>query len=98
MNLNEEWGENNLDLNKTVDLDYAEKKNQKIRASVPPGEDPFKYFELSLEPVSLRQLWQNAVRGKKNRISKGLPTDLFATRFFAYGQGDPRLDKERVGI
>lgn len=35
MNLTEEWGEQHLDLDKTSDVLYAEKKNEKIRASVP---------------------------------------------------------------
>lgn len=60
-----------------------------------PGEDPFHYPGVPDHPTPLRQIWQEIVRGKQRQISVELPIRYYATRFFAQGQGDPRLDMTR---
>ncbi|KAL4917281.1 hypothetical protein BDW62DRAFT_87128 [Aspergillus aurantiobrunneus] len=98
MNLSEEWGEKHLDLDKTTDVVYAEQMDAKILASVPPGEDPLDYAGVPAQATPLREIWQEIVRGKERRISVELPVGYFATRFFAHGQGDARLDTSRTYV
>lgn len=98
MNLSEEWGEEHLNLDETADVFYAKGKNKKILASMLPGEDPFYYPGIPAQATPLREIWQEAVRGKERRISVELPKEYFATRFFAHGQGDPRLDTTRTHV
>ncbi|PLB51558.1 hypothetical protein P170DRAFT_461770 [Aspergillus steynii IBT 23096] len=98
MNLTEEWGEEHLNLDKMTDVAYAKQKNAKILASMLPGEDPFDYPGVPAHARPLREIWQEIDRGKQKRISLELPVEYFATRFFAYGQGDPRLDTTRPHV
>lgn len=98
MNLSEQWGEEHLDLDQTADVAYAKDKNEQILASRLPGEDPFLYAGILSQPTSLREIWQEAVRGKERRISVELPKEYFVTRFHAYGQGDPRLNTARTHV
>ncbi|KAE8314567.1 hypothetical protein BDV41DRAFT_575527 [Aspergillus transmontanensis] len=95
MNLSEEWGEGHLNLDKTPDVAYAKQQNEKMAASAAPGEDPLDYHGVPTHPTPLREIWQEIVRGEQKRIGIELPTEYFATRFFAHGQGDPRLDTTR---
>ncbi|KAE8151180.1 hypothetical protein BDV25DRAFT_153037 [Aspergillus avenaceus] len=98
MDLTEEWGEEHLNLDKTTDVAYAKQKNEKVLASVPPGENPMTYSGVPARPTPLREIWQYHVRGKQRRISLELPVEYFATRFHAYGRGDPRLDTTRTYV
>ncbi|KAL4903628.1 hypothetical protein BDW74DRAFT_179622 [Aspergillus multicolor] len=98
MNFSEEWGEDHLDLNTTTDVAYAERKNAEILASVPAGEDLYQYSGVPTNATPLRKLWQEIVRSKQGRVSLELPHEYFATRFFAHGQGDPRLDTIKLHV
>lgn len=96
MNLSEEWGEANLDLDRSCDVAYAERKNERIRASIP--ETTYScLMEMNDGPIPLRDVWQDAVRGKVRRIGIELDREMYYTRFCPKGRGDPRLD-ERVDI
>lgn len=67
MNLTEEWGGLHLDLDGTNDIEWARRKNEKIRASVPLTEDSC-LLELSVTPFSKKETWEQIVRGKTRRI------------------------------
>lgn len=95
MNMSEEWGEQHLDLDRTLNVDYARKKNEKIRATV--AETPFSdLMEINEDPAPLRPIWQEIVGNKKQRIGDELPKDQYLTRFFPVGGGDPRLKRRTV--
>ncbi|KAB8209896.1 hypothetical protein BDV34DRAFT_210038 [Aspergillus parasiticus] len=78
-----------------LNVAYAKQQNEKMAASAAPGEDPLDYHGVPTHPTPLREIWQEIVRGEQKRIGIELPTEYFATRFFAHGQGDPRLDTTR---
>ncbi|KAM7184868.1 hypothetical protein V8F33_012738 [Rhypophila sp. PSN 637] len=89
MNLSEEWGEQNLDLDREYSLEYAKWKNARIRASIPETEYS-DLMELNENPTSLREIWQDIVRTKERRIGLELPKDQYLTRFWPIGAKDPR--------
>ena len=96
LNLSEEWGEGYLNLDKMTDVEYARRKNEILATATPPGETP--NVGVSEKPTPLREMWQEAVRGKQSRIPLELPVEYFATQYFAHGQGDPRLDMTRTYV
>lgn len=92
MNLGEEWGEEHLDLDRTSNVEYARRKNEIIRATIP--ETPFsELMEMNEHPVALRPIWQEIIATKKRRIGVEMDKDLQETRFFPVGAEDPRLQK-----
>ncbi|KAE8330033.1 hypothetical protein BDV39DRAFT_213505 [Aspergillus sergii] len=78
-----------------LNVAYARQQNEKMAALAAPGEDPSDYHGVPTHPTPVQEVWQGIVRGKQKRIGIELPTEYFATRFFAHGQGDPRLDTTR---
>ena len=72
MDLSEEWGEQHLYLDQTLNVDYAREKNERIRATVP--KTPFSdLMEINEDPAPLRPIWQDIVRNKGRRIGDELP-------------------------
>lgn len=93
MNLTEEWGLQHLDLNGTNDIAWAQRKNQKIRSSVPLSETSC-FLELPTSSFSPRKVWETLTRTKDSRIGPECPKcpeSTFLTRFYPRNQGDPRL-------
>jgi hypothetical protein len=89
MDLSEEWGEQNLDLDRSCNVEYAQKKNEKIRASIPKTFYS-ELMEMNDGPTELRGVWQEIVRSKAKRIGVEMPRELYNTRFYAKGREDPR--------
>ncbi|KAK2751713.1 hypothetical protein FQN55_009154, partial [Onygenales sp. PD_40] len=90
MNLSEEWGRENLDLDGIIDNAWAVEKNEKIRASV-PLTDFSCLLEHYIRPASKEEIWKETVSKKEHRIGPELPKEYFNTRFHSRGLGDPRL-------
>ncbi|KAH6850468.1 hypothetical protein B0I37DRAFT_114946 [Chaetomium sp. MPI-CAGE-AT-0009] len=92
MDLDEEWGYANLDLDR-VPIEYIRRKNELICESRPglPGL----MAALSLSPDARRE-WTRAVLGKVARMTPKYSEAIYATRFRLKGSPDPRLDGNRV--
>lgn len=95
MDLTLEWGEQHLDLDRPCNVEYAEKKNSKIRATVPKTFYSV-LMEMNEGPIQLRGIWQDIVRGKAKRIGVEMPGELYNTRFYAKGRVDPRTKNRYV--
>jgi hypothetical protein len=91
VNLSEDWGENDLNLERFVNVDYAKRKDEKIIDSIWEN-DASCLRELINYPESLRSIWQRIVRGKKDRLGPESEPELYHTRFFPIGKIDPRLE------
>jgi hypothetical protein len=91
MDLSEEWGEQHLDLEGTNDVEWAERKNEKIRASV-PVTDTSCMLEVFGAAFNKRETWKEIVGRKSHRIGVELPKEYFATRFRGKNMGDPRSE------
>lgn len=94
MDLSPEWGIENLQLDGTVDVAWAEKKNEAIRSSV-PLTDSSCLLEVNTWPWSRRETWEGIVGSKQSRIGPEIPTEFWATRFRPKGDRDPRLPREK---
>ncbi|KAI2087364.1 hypothetical protein LOZ36_002806 [Ophidiomyces ophidiicola] len=83
-NVSEEWGESNLDLEGTTDVQWAKAKNKR-------GEE----FDGKLAlfawdaPKSKRELWQSLVRTKEDRLDWTKPKDIFITQYRLIDGPDP---------
>ncbi|KKZ59964.1 hypothetical protein EMCG_00804 [[Emmonsia] crescens] len=89
MDLSEEWGTENLNLDGTNDTSWALEKNEKIRASVPLANTSF-LLELLVRPANKKETWMRIVRTKASRIGIEMPKEVFATRFRPHDDVDPR--------
>ena len=94
MDLSPEWGIENLQLDGTVDVAWAERKNEAIRASV-PLTDSSCLLEVNTTPWGRREIWERIVGGKQSRIGPEIPKEFWATRFRPKGDQDPRLPREK---
>lgn len=94
MDLSLEWGIENLQLDGTVDVAWAERKNEAIRASV-PLTDSSCFLEVNTAPWGRRETWERIVGGKQSRIGPEIPKEFWATRFRPKGDRDPRLPHEK---
>ncbi|KAI1996044.1 hypothetical protein LOZ53_001280 [Ophidiomyces ophidiicola] len=83
-NVSEEWGDSNLDLEGTTDVQWAKAKNKR-------GEE----FDGKLAlfawdaPKSKRELWQSLVRTKEDRLDWTKPKDIFITQYRLIDGPDP---------
>ncbi|KAK3297137.1 uncharacterized protein B0H64DRAFT_473287 [Chaetomium fimeti] len=91
MDLDEEWGYENLDLDREP-IEYIKRKNELICESRPglPGL----MASLSLSPDARRE-WTRAIVGKVARMTPKYTEAIYATRFRLKGSPDPRLDTNR---
>jgi hypothetical protein len=89
MDLTEEWGERSLQLDGLVDVDWAEKKNQAIRDSVPLTKFSG-LLELEIGPTKRRDIWQHIVTRKERRLGLKCSKDFFKTRYRTHNSADPR--------
>jgi len=94
MNLSPEWGIENLQLDGTVDLAWAEKKNEAIRASVPLTDSSF-LLEVNMVPLERREIWEGILESKQSRIGPEIPKEFWATRFRPKGDSNTRLPREK---
>ncbi|KAL9089054.1 MAG: hypothetical protein Q9165_005867 [Trypethelium subeluteriae] len=91
MDLSEEWSLQNLVLDGTTDANWAERKNVKIRSSVPLTESSC-LWELSAAPFSRREILMDILEKKSNRIGPERSKEYFVTRFRLRGSADPRSE------
>ncbi|KAL2071338.1 hypothetical protein VTL71DRAFT_12573 [Oculimacula yallundae] len=90
MDLTEEWGAKNLDLDRTNDIPWAIEKNKKIRASVPLTLGSC-FLEIATAPIVHRDTWNTLVRNKHRRMGEEHPKEFFSTQYYLKDGGDPRL-------
>lgn len=86
MDLSEEWGEQNLDLEGHTDTEWLEGI---IDALQKDGRDEMSIW-IDPDPVPRRQLWQEFVQNKQRRMGWKYPPEIYATRFRRHGSKDPR--------
>ncbi|KAI0595513.1 hypothetical protein F4775DRAFT_568649 [Biscogniauxia sp. FL1348] len=90
MDLTEEWGDKNLDLQKPGEIEYAKRKNEKIRASLEQFPDSIP-STLRVTPRDVRERYLKIVRNKKRRIDiLATDKDKYLTRYRKKGSPDPR--------
>jgi fido (protein-threonine AMPylation protein) len=78
--LPEEWGEENLELDGTNDVEWADDVNRRGREY-----EGGKYLHWSPfafgHPRSRRAMWQSYVRSKKDRLDWTKPSHVFTTQY-----------------
>ncbi len=96
MDLDEAWGEANLQLDGPPPVEYIREKNDMISRSLPESMgDAVIFALLSERPRAARDVWLRTVSTKHKRIGDELPRHRHMTRFRKVGSKDPREDKER---
>jgi hypothetical protein len=90
MGLTEEWGSQNLDLNGTNDIVWAQQKNKRIGESVPETTNSL-MLQVSEAPFSKKEIWDDIVRSRDQRIDPACSKEVYVTRFRSRDSGDPRL-------
>lgn len=87
-NVSEEWGNDNLELDGTNDIEWADAMNERLyKAS---GDDVTALgAAIPTQIVERRSFWQCRVRGKSDRLGWTRPDELFDTRF--HMKGAPNL-------
>ncbi|GKZ57637.1 hypothetical protein AnigIFM49718_002960 [Aspergillus niger] len=86
MNLAEEWGHRELDLEGHTDTKWLEDYAQAFRDD---GVDEMFIF-VDPTPVSRKEIWTHAVRNKHRRLGWKYSPETHATRYRKYGSKDPR--------
>jgi len=86
MNLSEEWGEEHLDLDKDIDVQWARSQLAMYKNA---GVDEM-FVNLDVEPRKRTVDWQRMSRNKEARIGFKKSKELYATRFRRHGSKDPR--------
>lgn len=85
-NVSEEWGEKNLDLEGTNDVDWAKEKNKRGKAIGGRwARCPFAWDGRK----SKREMWQSLVRTKEDRLDWTKPKNVFITQYRVIGAPDP---------
>ncbi|OAX82950.1 hypothetical protein ACJ72_02701 [Emergomyces africanus] len=85
-NVSEEWGERNLDLEGTNDVEWAKEKNKRGREF--GGKWAHAAFARQGRK-SKREMWQSLVRTKEDRLDWTKPRDVFITQYRVIGAPDP---------
>ncbi|KAJ5245314.1 hypothetical protein N7489_005410 [Penicillium chrysogenum] len=85
-NVSEEWGENNLDLEGTTDVEWAKEKNK--RGEEFGGKWAHGLFAWE-GGRNKREMWQSLVRTKEDRLDWTKPKDVFITQHRVIGTPDP---------
>ena len=88
--VSEEWGVQNLDLEGTNDVEWAQWKNQLIDERRGSGSS-FLGGCVPVRPFAKREFWRWVVTTKEGRLGWTHPEGLFSTRFRLRGSLDPWL-------
>lgn len=93
MDLDEEWGEENIDLDKPGEIEYAKKKNERIRGSLEkfPTNIPSTLRET---PMDLRAKWRKLVRNKECRLPILAAKGRYITKYRRTGSLDPLITQK----
>lgn len=86
MNLSEEWGEQNVDLEGYTDTKWLENYYEAFRAD---GRQEM-FITIDSTPVPRREMWQELIRNKQRRMGWKYPPEQYATRFRRHGSKDSR--------
>lgn len=85
--VSDEWGQENLDLDGTIDLDWAHWKNECMAAAELRGFPVM--GRATIQPFEKRSLWDLMVTNKGARRGWTQPPELFSTRFRLHKSPDP---------
>jgi hypothetical protein len=90
MNLTEEWGKQNLNLEGSIDVKWAQwKRNELLK----DGERPMTIW-VETRPLLRADIWNRMVTDKVGRMGIKYPEAHYETRFRKKGAPDPRtLDR-----
>ncbi|GKZ25928.1 hypothetical protein AbraIFM66951_002463 [Aspergillus brasiliensis] len=86
MDLSEEWGHRELDLEGHTDTKWLEDRAQAFRDD---GVDEMFIF-VDPTPVLRREIWTHAIQNKQRRLGWKYSPETHATRYRKYGSKDPR--------
>ena len=85
-NVSEEWGENNLNLEGTNDVEWAKEKNKRGKEFGGKWAQSLFAWE---RPRNKREMWLSLVRTKEDRLDWTKPKDVFITQHRVIGAPDP---------
>ena len=85
MDLSQEWGEENLDLDGSIDVEWTRRRKDAVQAF---GGNPI-FLGLSTAPKQRRSIWQASVLRKGARMGLKKPAAVYATRWRRHGSQDP---------
>ena len=91
MDLSEQWGEENIDLDRDIPIDWARQRNMKqmeVNGRI--------VSELSEEPRARRFDWGRLVRNKLPRLGYKHISATHATRWRRHGSKDPRRHQRNL--
>ncbi|KAL4967534.1 uncharacterized protein BDV14DRAFT_197900 [Aspergillus stella-maris] len=97
MNLTEEWGEDNIDLDGTTDTQWLENRHRAVCEDFRErGLDEMLIF-LDPAPAFRREIWKHSVQNKKKRLGWERSPEKYATQYRKHGSPDPRT-RNRPGL
>ncbi|KAK2756974.1 hypothetical protein FQN54_004942 [Arachnomyces sp. PD_36] len=93
MDLSEEWGQTNLNLEGHTDTKWAKDTIDAHRAD---GVEEMFIF-IDPDPIPRRQIWQKCIRNKQRRMGWKYSPEIYSSRFRRHGSKDPRT-RYRYGL
>ncbi|PYH92005.1 hypothetical protein BO71DRAFT_330956 [Aspergillus ellipticus CBS 707.79] len=87
MDLSEEWGYENLDLEGDIDTEWLKERVKALKDDEPK---PMFIF-VTTTPVPRSDIWIDAVRNKQKRMGWKYPVERYASKYRKHGSKDPRL-------
>ncbi|KND92791.1 hypothetical protein TOPH_02802 [Tolypocladium ophioglossoides CBS 100239] len=89
-NISEDWGEKNLNLEGTNDVDWAWAMKRRTKEwNVEKEGKPRPIDFWPTRPKSKRLIWQSQVRTKASRLDWSRPPEAFITQYRVHGSPDP---------
>ncbi|KAI1925878.1 hypothetical protein LOZ65_002689 [Ophidiomyces ophidiicola] len=93
MDLSEDWGRENLNLDGNKDSDWAQNYIEVLKDN---GVENM-WILIDANPSPRRELWKKCVQSKQRRMGWKYSPEIYATRFRKFGSKDPRL-RNRPGL
>ncbi|XHG04018.1 hypothetical protein AWENTII_007302 [Aspergillus wentii] len=90
MDLSEEWGEENLELDGDTDTEWLKRRVELLRAD---GNGRYRFINRA--PVSRRKMWKEYVGNKQRRLGWKRPPEIYATQYRRHGSKDMRAFQRR---
>ncbi|KJZ73043.1 hypothetical protein HIM_07615 [Hirsutella minnesotensis 3608] len=89
-NISEDWGEDNLNLEGTNDVEWAWAMKRRTKEwDVEKERKPKPIDFWPTRPKSKRLIWQSQVRTKVERLDWSRPPEVFVTQYRVHGSPDP---------
>ncbi|KAL4946707.1 hypothetical protein BDV06DRAFT_231786 [Aspergillus oleicola] len=98
MDLSEDWGKGNLNLDGTTDTKWLENYYQAFCGDFRErGKNEMLVFIGPTTTSSVQQIWKHSVRNKQRRLGWKYSPERYATRYRKHGSTDPRT-RNRPGL